>query len=316
VHPSHRLSSLIVALAAYVLPPFVAEAGAGTGKVCVGDCGGDTDVTAAELVVGVGIALGSTPAGSCPTYGSDGAGTATVAELVEAVQNSIDGCFATDPRTATPTPTGVGSFTPSPSATPGSGPKITFLAVTRADGFRFPAVNEGRPQEVPIYERPLGSGFNLVVEAGTGPGGGVVGDATLDEGGIPDLQIQTTRQLGNGDPRVCDAAPPNAGGIPAIDPPRFDDSEVVATALNDFGCRFLDGRGLPRGRGCNEEGGCVAFSSGESGCVSEETRRQFCATVDSSMAFPLGDTLLTVRVRDLDGELGDPAQLIVRVLNE
>jgi hypothetical protein len=283
--------------------------------MCIGDCEDDMDVTTAELVVGVGIALGSMPSDSCPAYGTDGDGAPTVAELVEAVHNSIDGCSAIGGRTATPTQTRTRSSTPTITPTPASGPKVTYFAVLRADGTRFPAVNEGQPGEVPIYERPLGSGFNLVVEAGFGPGGGTVGDATVNEGDLPDLQIQAMRQLGDGDPRVCDAAPPNPGGIPAIDPPRFDDSTFVATTLNDFGCRFLDGRGAPGGRSCNEENGCIAFTSGESGCVSQETRRQFCATVDSAMAFPLGDTLVTVRVRDQDGELGDAAQLIVRVLN-
>jgi hypothetical protein len=298
------------------IAPFLPEALAGTvEEICVGDCEDDSDVSAAELVVGVRIALGSMTSAACPSYESDGDGAATVDELVAAVHNSIDGCFATVVRTPTPTRTHTEPFTPTITPTPASGPKVTFFAVLRADGTRFPAVNEGQPGEVPIYERPLGSGFNLVVEAGTGPGGGNVGNVTLDEGDIPDLQIQATRQLGNGDPRVCDAAPPNSGGIPAIDPPSFDDSLFIATALNDFGCRFIDGRGQPRGRGCNEENGCVTFASGDSGCVSRETRRQFCATVDSSMAFPLGDTLVTVRVRDDDGEPGDAAQLIVRVLN-
>jgi hypothetical protein len=143
-----------------------------------------------------------------------------------------------------------------------------------------------------------------------------VGTASLSGAGPPDLQIQATRQLGNGDPRRCDVEPPNAGGIPAVDPPRFDDSAFVTAVLNDFGCRFADGRGQPRARGCTEESGCVAFASGQSGCFSDLTRAQFCATVDAFMAFPLGDTLLTARVRDVDGNLGDPARLVVRVLHE
>jgi hypothetical protein len=272
-------------------------------------------VFASELIQGVRIALGSAPMESCPSYGSDGDGAATVTELVSAVHSALSGCFSIADPTPTRTRTSSPSHTPGTPPTPAAGPMVEFFAVTRADGLRIAAVNEGT-DEVPIYERPLGSGFNLVVEAGIGPAGKTVGDSTLNDVGTPDLQIQATNQLGNGDPRVCDAVPPNAGGIPAIDPPRFDESPFVTTTLNDFGCRFLDGRGMTRARGCSEESGCVTFSNGESGCVSRQTQRQFCATVDSSMAFPLGDTLVTVRVRDRDGNLGDPAQLIVRVLNE
>lgn len=307
---------LLVLLAGLAAPLTVPEPGAATGEeVCLGDCNDDEEVVTSELIRGVRIALGSAEPASCPSFGSDGNGAATVAELLHAVRNSLQGCLS--PGDSTPTPTR--TRTPGPSETPGTpptpapGPAITLFAVTRADGFLVDPIDDDA--EVPIYERPLGSGFNLVVEAGTGPGGGTVGVTTLDDSGPPDLQVQATRRLGDGDPRVCDAQPP-AGGIPAIDPPRFDDSPFVTTTLNDFGCRFLDGRGQTRGRGCNEENGCVAFANGESGCVSRQTRRQFCATVDASMAFPLGDTLVTVRVRDTEGRLGDAASLIVRVLNE
>ena len=40
---------------------------------------------------------------------------------------------------------------------------------------------------------------------------------------------------------------------------------------------------------------------------------QFCAPVAVPLTFPDGDTLLTARVRDQAGALGEPARVIVRI---
>ena len=107
-------------------------------------------------------------------------------------------------------------------------------------------------------------------------------------------------------------AAPTFGGVPAIDPPRLDDPDAIADPLNDFGCRFIDGQGNTVGRICQL--GCVRFESGDYGCqMGDNTEIQFCAPVSMPLTFPSGDTLVTARVRDQAGNLGAPAQLLVRV---
>ena len=107
--------------------------------------------------------------------------------------------------------------------------------------------------------------------------------------------------------------PPNGigGGIPAINPPAFDLSESSIDAVNDFACRFRDGAGNPIARTRAEA--CVLFVNGDYGFVGTETTTQFCGAVDGVMVFPAGDTLLTARLRDVNGNVGPHAQLIVRV---
>lgn len=59
---------------------------------CPGECDGSGTVTVDELVLGVGIALGTSPLSSCATFDLDGNGVVTVDELVGAVRNATDGC--------------------------------------------------------------------------------------------------------------------------------------------------------------------------------------------------------------------------------
>ena len=54
---------------------------------CVGDCGDDEKVTQADLVIGVGIALGTTPYGECPQFDRDHNRAVTVDEIVEGINN-------------------------------------------------------------------------------------------------------------------------------------------------------------------------------------------------------------------------------------
>lgn len=292
---------------------FAAPAGA-----CVGDCGGDGVVGVNELITGVNIALGTQPVSACTRLDADANGEITINELVLAVQHALDGC----PTAATPTPTRDGTAdstetpTPTPTATPTAtptlalGPEILFFGLTAADDSLQPPSGTD-PDGVPIYERAFGFGFSFVVEARVGPSNQAVERNTFGDGAPPDLQIQATRALGNGSAAVCDGAPPTFGGVPGIDPPQLEDPDAIADALNDFGCRFIDGEGQPLGRSCGT--GCVRFESGESGCVDERTQVQFCGQVAMPLAFPPGDTLVTVRVRDKGGNLGPPARLIVRV---
>lgn len=284
-----------------------ALAGPAAGQ-CVGDCSGDQTVAVNELVTGVGIALGSGPLAACPSFDADGDGQVAIAELVSAVNLALAGC-----ATATPTPSASAtpSATPTVTATPAIGPEILYFGMTAADdAMQMPDGHD--PHGVPIYARPFGFSFSLVVEAQRGTSGAPVGKAGLVEGGAPDIQVQVTRDLGDGSPAVCDGAAPLFGGVPGVDPPQLEDPAAIAGPLNDLGCRFIDGSGQPVGRICAF--GCVRFESGEFGCQSGlDAEVQFCAPVPMSLAFPLGDTLVTARVRDQAGHLGAPRQLIVRV---
>jgi len=185
-----------------------------------------------------------------------------------------------------------------------------FFGVLRPDDTLTEPSGE-TPEGVPIYERPFGFGFSIAVEARRGLSNRSIGNSTYNDFGRPDLQIEVTRPLGNGSAEVCDATPPDDGGVPAINPPSFGDTQLITDRLNDLGCRFLDGTGNPESRLCSE--GCVRFESGEFGCVSAEAVAQFCGLVARSIAFPAGDTLITVRVLDSLGNPGPPAQIVVRI---
>ena len=280
------------------------------GAACVGDCGGDGRVAVNELIVGVSIALGGSAMSACPSFDADGDAAVSVAELLAGVNNALLGCAAPPTPSApppSPTPTG----TPTVTRTPASGPTIIFFGITSSDdSLQLPTGTD--PDGVPIYERPFGFSFSLVIEAARRPGGPAVGKESYRDGAPPDLQVQSTRPLGNGSAAVCDVTAANFGGVPGIDPPRLEDQDELADAFNDFGCRFVDGVGQPVGRRCGQ--GCVKFESGESGCVTgNDAEVQFCAPVAVPLTFPDGDTLITARVRDEAGALGEAARLIVRV---
>jgi hypothetical protein len=75
----------------------------------IGDCNGDGSVTIAELVMGVGIALGSIPLQQCGAFDANADGVVSIDELVRAVAAALSG------PVSTPT---LPSPTPSPSPTP------------------------------------------------------------------------------------------------------------------------------------------------------------------------------------------------------
>lgn len=283
------------------------------GAQCAGDCTGDGRVAVSELIVGVGIAAGTTQLDQCPAFDTNGSGAVEVAELIAAVNDALDGCgpptSVTPGGSGTPTPTA----TPAATSTPAPGPQILFFGVTTADDrIQQPSGTTTGNPPVPIYERQFGFGFRLVIEAARGTSNSPPGDSTFAEGELPDLQVQVTRPLGNGSPVVCDVNAPNFGGVPGIDPPRFDDSPMVVDALNDLGCRFVDGAGVPVARGCNTS--CIRFEDGEYACrFPQDTEAQYCAPIDAPLEFPVGDTLVTARIRDRSGILGPPAQILMRV---
>lgn len=163
----------------------------------------------------------------------------------------------------------------------------------------------------PIFHRPSGAGFSIVVEARPGSSGTAVGTVTYRENGPPDLQMLVSRPLGNGSREVCDRLPPHAGGVPAVEPPVFDDSPAVIDALNDLGCRFRDGTGQPRGRSRSDA--CILKPDGGFDFGSPDSTVQFCGFIDATTRFPNGDVRITVRIRDELGRTGPTAAILVRV---
>ncbi len=250
-----------------------------------------------------------TSATSTPTR----SGTATATRTASASPSAS----ATRTRTASPTRT-VPPPSPTPTQTPAptARPVITFFGLTYANNTLIVST-ESAPDGIPIYDRPVGSGFNIVVEGKKGiiPGppdhpGPALGQSSYEPGDRPDLQIEVNRSLGNGSPAVCDNTPPDDGGIPAINPPDFSETSTIDDTLNDFGCRFVDGSGEPKGRTSD---GCVLFDNGEFGFVSADSIIQFCGGVNPIMLFPRGDTLVSVRLRDVNGATSEVSKLIVRV---
>ena len=149
----------------------------------------------------------------------------------------------------------------------------------------------------------------LVVEgrpgtSGLPPGIRIENDA---EEARPDLQIESSRPLGDGSAAVCDLGPPppagKGGGVPAVDPPSFDGGAGVTDALKDFACRFAV---QPTG-----DDACTLDNLGNFAFVGQGTTIQFCNQVTSTASFPSGDTVLTARLRDVSGNLGPPAQIVI-----
>ncbi len=60
---------------------------------CVGDCGGDGEVTMNELIVGVNIDLGLAGVDACPAFDRDDDGAVSVHELIGAVNGALAGCL-------------------------------------------------------------------------------------------------------------------------------------------------------------------------------------------------------------------------------
>jgi hypothetical protein len=223
----------------------------------------------------------------------------------------------TPTRTFTPTRTPTLTETPTPTFTPtptmAQGPIVSFFGVTTADNRLLTPVEF--ENGVPVYQRSIGLGFNLVVEGRIGPSGRPLAVTTLGQTATerPGLQIVPSRPLGNGSPEVCDNTPPLAGGVPAVSPPRFDADQQITDVINDLGCRFDDGAGNPRGRTCSSENACVLFDTGDSGCVGAGSALQFCGQISGTLQLPAGDTLFLVRLRDTIGNVGEPARIILRV---
>src|SRR5262249_42317355 len=187
------------------------------------------------------------------------------------------------------------------------GPIVTFFGAARADGSVVPPESVDKAG-VPTYRSGVGAGFIIVVEAKPGasgfePGRRVFAYVANDPNSRPDLEIESTHDLGNGSPEVCDRRRPNIGGVPGIKPPSFADTQRVSDAINDFGCRFETF--------IESSSSCTLSGSGDYSFVNKESMTQFCRLVARAYGFPVGETLLSVRIRDSEGNPGPVKQLRV-----
>ena len=191
---------------------------------------------------------------------------------------------------------------------------MTFFGLANPEGTLLDST--GTTQEgLSIYSLLSGTQFLIVVEGKPGPSGAAVGDSAYqtDLTTFPDLQIEASNQLGNGSRAVCDRSGQNAGGVPAITPVSFDPTQTNINIVNDFACRFLDGSGQPIGRPL--DAACVLTNpvTQDYGYANPESKIEFCALITRFERFAAGDTVLTVRLRDVDGNVGAPARIVVHI---
>ena len=165
----------------------------------------------------------------------------------------------------------------------------------------------------PVFLRSQGQGMMLFVEARQGASR--LEDLTYDPIGlVPGIEIIASQPLGDGSPAVCDYDPPLIGGVPGVDPLAFDDSSAVRDAVADLGCRFNDGTGAPRGRNANNA--CTRDAGALYSFIDPESDLQYCLPIAKAWAFPVGDTIVAARVRDLAGNVSAVSEIVIRVAGD
>jgi len=185
------------------------------------------------------------------------------------------------------------------------GPVVTFFGAARADGTLVDAKSVDK-NGTPTYISSAGSGFLLVIEVKPGesgfePGRTIFSYVANDPHQRPDLEIESERDLGDGSPAVCDKRKPNIGGVPGVNPPSFAETQKISDAINDLGCRFETF--------IESDSACTETKNGNYAFVKKDTMTQFCMMVARAWGFPVGDTLLSVRVRDAQGNPGPVKQM-------
>jgi hypothetical protein len=180
------------------------------------------------------------------------------------------------------------------------GPLVTFLGVARADGSSVEPASVDR-NGTPTYTTAVGSGFMIVVEGKPGESGLEVGRRVFayvpDDPKIrPDLEIESSRDMGNGSTAVCDRRRPHIGGIPGIRPASFAETQRISDALNDFACRFETF--------IESASSCTMTPNGDYSFAKTDSTTQFCMIVARAYAFPVGETIVSARLRDSAGNPG------------
>lgn len=286
--PAVMLVALATALAA---APLAAQLPTSL-PLCIGDCDASATVTVDEILVGVNIALGQRGLATCRAFDRDGSDTLTVDELVSGVDAALNGCVVEEVE----------------------GPFLTTLTLARADDVIVnPADVDALGRE--IYVRPFGSGFSLVIEARPGLDGAEVGRVVFEavpdpETLRPDIQVIVSSPLGDGSPAVCDDASDPPGGVRAAAPFVFHEHQVVTDVINEMSCR-VDG-----GARSNDVDACTLSTRGNDfgfAFVDSTSKVQFCLPIARAWAFPVGDTVVAARVRNILGTAGEIGEIIVRI---
>jgi len=213
-------------------------------------------------------------------------------------------------ETATESPTATSRSSATPTSTPLTGPIVTAFGIADASGTFNVRINPDEDGPA-TFVKQAGDGFIIFVEGRPGLSRSRVGTNLLnfrpgDPASQPDLQIESTRPLGDGSKLVCDNSLPTLGGVPAVNPPDFSAVEAVSDPLNDLSCRFKTF--LESGFACTQD------SSGNLIFGNQASTVQFCTLIDDALTLPGGDTLFTVRLRDIAGHAGPPMQIIVRTV--
>jgi len=113
--------------------------------------------------------------------------------------------------------------------------------------------------------------------------------------------------MGNASNPVCSPSGTYkvSGGIPGVDPPNFAATPDIINTLQSFAIWFTY---QSPGAACT-----LAPGGGSYAYVSPGATAQFCDPMNAPQAFPPGDSLLTVQLKDTGGNVGPTAQIIVRV---
>ena len=208
--------------------------------------------------------------------------------------------------TATPTDTPSPVPTSSPTQTPLSGPIVSAFGIADASGTFNTAIGTD-----PIFVRHEPAGFIIYVEGRPGVGGLPVGTDLVatrpgDPTRQPDLQIESSNNLGNGSAEVCDNSFPHLGGVPGLSAVDFSPVQSVSDALNDLSCRFkVYGE---------TDFACTQDNSGNFLFGNVSSTVQFCTLVSDTLFFPPGRTVLTARLLDVAGNAGPSVQITVAVI--
>ena len=260
--------------------------------LCTGDCDASAAVTVDEILVGVNIALGQQAVTMCRAFDRDGSDDLTVDELVSGVDAALNGCILEEAE----------------------GPFITAMTLVRADDIVLDAVDVdalGRK----IFVRPFGSGFSMIVETRPGPDGADVGHQVFEEAPDlptlrPDIQIIVSSNLGDGSAAVCDDESEPQGGVPAAQPFGFQEQVRVSNVINEMSCR-IDG-----GARTNDVDACTLSRRGNDfgyAFFDRSSKVQFCLPIARTWAFPVWDTVIAARARDILGNVGEIHEIIVRI---
>jgi hypothetical protein len=138
------------------------------GQACSGDCNGDGTLTLAELIAGVGIALGEAPAGGCSAVDANGDGAVLVDEVTRATAAQLSDCTA--PAPAGPRVPGVVTLLIC-SANGNAGQTVSFPVTLDTGGLSVAGVqlDIGFSSAAPIGTRPNGRpdcAVNVDIEKG------------------------------------------------------------------------------------------------------------------------------------------------------